>query len=99
MNAPPSTPAQEDSNLMTRKFPDSVDVAIVGSGPCGAAYARILSERCPSATIATFEVGPLPTIATSTEPGKVLVMGLLSSCPGGSASRSRGDVDPGARAG
>ncbi|MGY1802465.1 GMC oxidoreductase [Blastococcus sp. SYSU D00922] len=44
---------------MTRNFPDSVDVAIVGSGPCGAAYARILSERCPSATIATFEVGPL----------------------------------------
>ena len=44
---------------MTRTFPDSVDVAIVGSGPCGAAYARILSERAPAATIATFEVGPL----------------------------------------
>ncbi|HEY8306082.1 MAG TPA: GMC oxidoreductase [Lapillicoccus sp.] len=44
---------------MTRTFPDLVDVAIVGSGPCGAAYARILSERCPSATVATFEVGPL----------------------------------------
>ncbi|MGY1625016.1 GMC oxidoreductase [Geodermatophilus sp. SYSU D00965] len=44
---------------MTRTFPDRVDVAIVGSGPCGAAYARVLSERCPDATIATFEVGPL----------------------------------------
>jgi pyranose oxidase len=44
---------------MTRTFPDSVDVAIVGSGPCGAAYARILSEQCPTATVATFEVGPL----------------------------------------
>ncbi|WP_106403260.1 GMC oxidoreductase [Actinocorallia populi] len=44
---------------MTRTFPDTVDVAIVGSGPCGAAYARILSERCPDATVAAFEVGPL----------------------------------------
>jgi choline dehydrogenase-like flavoprotein len=44
---------------MSRTFPDRVDVAIVGSGPCGAAYARVLSEQCPGATIATFEVGPL----------------------------------------
>src|SRR3954451_13798761 len=44
---------------MTRTFPDSVDVAIVGSGPAGAAYARILSERAPQATVVTFEVGPL----------------------------------------
>src|SRR5215212_7938321 len=51
--------AQEDSTPMTRTFPGSVDVAIVGSGPCGAAYARILSERAPAATIVTFEVGPL----------------------------------------
>ena len=42
---------------MTR-FPDSVDVVIVGSGPNGAAYARILSEQAPTATIAMFEVGP-----------------------------------------
>ncbi|GAA1942875.1 GMC oxidoreductase [Microbacterium deminutum] len=41
-----------------RDYPDSVDVAIVGSGPTGAAYARILSERAPGATIAMFEVGP-----------------------------------------
>ncbi|MBW9109291.1 GMC oxidoreductase [Microbacterium ureisolvens] len=42
---------------MTR-YPDAVDVAIVGSGPTGAAYARILSEQAPGATIAMFEVGP-----------------------------------------
>jgi choline dehydrogenase-like flavoprotein len=40
------------------RLPESVDVAIVGSGPTGAAYARILSEQAPEATIAMFEVGP-----------------------------------------
>jgi choline dehydrogenase-like flavoprotein len=40
------------------RYPASVDVAIVGSGPTGAAYARILSETSPGATIAMFEVGP-----------------------------------------
>jgi choline dehydrogenase-like flavoprotein len=44
---------------MTRAFPSSVDVAIVGSGPTGAAYARILSEQAPGATIALFEAGPV----------------------------------------
>ncbi|MBN9201940.1 MAG: choline dehydrogenase [Microbacterium sp. SCN 70-18] len=43
---------------MTDRYPASVDVAIVGSGPTGAAYARILSEEAPAATIAMFEVGP-----------------------------------------
>jgi pyranose oxidase len=43
---------------MTRTFPPRVDVAIVGSGPTGAAYARILSEQVPGATIALFEAGP-----------------------------------------
>ena len=46
---------------MTRAFPPYVDVAIVGSGPTGAAYARILSERRPDATIALFEAGPVLT--------------------------------------
>ncbi|MFI6517594.1 GMC oxidoreductase [Spirillospora sp. NPDC050679] len=41
------------------RFPEHVDVAIVGSGPCGAAYARVLSEKAPTASIAMFEVGPL----------------------------------------
>src|SRR5206468_4149117 len=44
---------------MARDFPDAVDVAIVGSGPTGAAYARILSERSPGTRIAVFEAGPL----------------------------------------
>ncbi len=43
---------------MTGRYPEAVDVAIVGSGPTGAAYARILSEQAPQATIAMFEVGP-----------------------------------------
>lgn len=41
-----------------RGYPERVDVAIVGSGPAGATYARILSEQAPDATIAMFEVGP-----------------------------------------
>ena len=44
---------------MSRVLPDLVDVVIVGSGPTGAAYARILSELSPGASIATIEVGPL----------------------------------------
>jgi choline dehydrogenase-like flavoprotein len=43
---------------MTRIYPERVDVAIVGSGPNGAAYARILSEEAPDAVVAMFEVGP-----------------------------------------
>ncbi len=46
---------------MTDRYPKAVDVAIVGSGPAGAAYARILSERAPGASIALFEVGPTVT--------------------------------------
>ncbi|MGW2342442.1 GMC oxidoreductase [Streptomyces sp. NPDC001661] len=44
---------------MTARFPAYVDVAVVGSGPCGAAYVRILSERRPDLRLATLEVGPL----------------------------------------
>ncbi|MGX1162962.1 choline dehydrogenase-like flavoprotein [Arthrobacter sp. SLBN-100] len=40
------------------RYPTTVDVAIVGSGPTASAYARILSEEAPGATIAMFEVGP-----------------------------------------
>ncbi len=43
---------------MTREYPREVDVAIVGSGPAGSTYARILSEQAPDATIAMFEAGP-----------------------------------------
>lgn len=44
--------------MTAREYPSAVDVAIVGSGPTGAAYARILSEDAPGVTIAMFEVGP-----------------------------------------
>lgn len=44
--------------MSPRAFPGAVDVAIVGSGPTGSAYARILTELAPHATIAMFEVGP-----------------------------------------
>lgn len=47
--------------MSERSYPASVDVVIVGSGPAGATYARILSERAPGATIAMFEVGPTVT--------------------------------------
>ncbi|WP_425826832.1 GMC oxidoreductase [Streptomyces fractus] len=43
------------------RFPRDVDVAIVGSGPAGAAYARVLSELAPQLALAAFEVGPLIT--------------------------------------
>lgn len=44
--------------MSASRYPDFVDVAIVGSGPTASAYARILSEEAPGATIAMFEVGP-----------------------------------------
>ncbi|BBH69763.1 pyranose oxidase [Actinoplanes sp. OR16] len=40
-------------------IPTAVDVAIIGSGPAGATYARILSERAPGLRVALFEAGPL----------------------------------------
>ncbi|PPG92785.1 choline dehydrogenase [Rathayibacter sp. AY1F3] len=46
---------------MTSRYPEAVDVAIVGSGPTGAAYARILTETSPGTTIAMFELGPTVT--------------------------------------
>ncbi|WP_432543774.1 GMC oxidoreductase [Kineococcus sp. SYSU DK002] len=46
---------------MSGRYPDEVDVAVVGSGPTGAAYARVLSERAPHATVAMFEAGPVVT--------------------------------------
>ncbi|AXJ08760.1 GMC oxidoreductase [Arthrobacter sp. PM3] len=44
--------------MNTRRYPDAVDIAIVGSGPTASTYARILSEEAPGATIAMFEAGP-----------------------------------------
>jgi cation diffusion facilitator CzcD-associated flavoprotein CzcO len=39
-------------------LPAQADAAIVGSGPTGAAYARILSEESPSLRGAVFEARP-----------------------------------------
>lgn len=50
-----------NSGQPSRRYPAQVDVAIVGSGPAGAAYARILSELSPTVSIAMFEVGPTLT--------------------------------------
>ena len=36
----------------------TVDVLIIGSGPIGATFARVLSERAPGATILMVDVGP-----------------------------------------
>jgi len=44
--------------MTRREYPLEADVAIVGSGPTSAAYARILSELVPAARIAMFEAGP-----------------------------------------
>lgn len=44
---------------LPERIPKSVDVAIVGSGPAGATYARIISELQPNAQVAVFELGPL----------------------------------------
>lgn len=43
---------------MTR-IPPEADVVIVGSGPTGAAYARILSELAPTAQLVLLEAGPV----------------------------------------
>lgn len=41
------------------RLPNDADVVIVGSGPTGSAYARILSERAPGARVVMLEVGPV----------------------------------------
>ncbi|MFV2196849.1 GMC oxidoreductase [Nocardiopsis sp. LOL_012] len=43
---------------MSGRFPDRVDAVIVGSGPTGAAYARVLSEEAPGLRVALLEAGP-----------------------------------------
>src|SRR6478735_4902867 len=37
---------------------DDVDVVIIGSGPCGSAYARELHTLAPQARVLLVEVGP-----------------------------------------
>src|ERR1700754_5093891 len=38
-----------------------VDVLIVGSGPAGLAYARMISDKAPKATVLLIEAGPAIT--------------------------------------
>lgn len=45
---------------------DSVDLLVVGSGPAGSTYARVVGDALPSASILVVEAGP----ATSRVPGK-----------------------------
>ncbi|MFF0267014.1 GMC oxidoreductase [Kribbella sp. NPDC004536] len=73
------------------RLPGSVDVAIVGSGPNGAAYARILSEQAPGSRIAMFEVGP-----TVTEPPGAHVKNLVD--PAAQAAAERRSQGPSADA-
>jgi choline dehydrogenase-like flavoprotein len=75
---------------MARELPQSVDVAIVGSGPTGAAYARILSELRPDLTLATFEVGPQVT-----DPPGAHVKGIADETARAEAQhRSEGPTPP-----
>lgn len=76
--------------MMARSFPAAVDVAIVGSGPTGAAYARILSELRPDLTLATFEVGPVVS-----DPPGAHVKGIQDQAARSEAQhRSEGPVAP-----
>ena len=75
--------------MTARQYPDAVDVAIVGSGPTGSAYARILSEEAPGLTIAMFEVGP-----TVSEPAGAHVKNIVD--PEARAAAQRRSEGPGA---
>ncbi|WP_218220997.1 GMC oxidoreductase [Nesterenkonia sp. Act20] len=50
---------------MSGRYPEAVEVAIIGSGPTGATYARVLAENRPGTKVAMFEAGP----TVSTPPG------------------------------
>lgn len=43
------------------EFTDEAEVVIVGSGPTGATYARLVTEACPSARVLLVEAGPAVT--------------------------------------
>ena len=82
-----------------RSFPSSVDVAIVGSGPTGAAYARVLSELSPGTTLAVFEVAAaspgvrIPGAMTPTGCAYGFV-GMRSTSANGASEYSRASMRP-----
>jgi choline dehydrogenase-like flavoprotein len=88
-----------------RRYPAAVDVAIVGSGPTASAYARILSEEAPGATIAMFEVGPTVSsppgahVKNIQDPGRRSLAQRASEGPGAGAEtvNSPGAVKSGER--
>jgi choline dehydrogenase-like flavoprotein len=43
------------------KFNENVDVVIVGSGPAGATYARMITDERPQTTVLVVEAGPVVT--------------------------------------
>ncbi|WP_194421248.1 GMC oxidoreductase [Microbacterium abyssi] len=77
--------------MSSRSYPRNVDVVIVGSGPTGSAYARVLTERAPDATIAMFEVGP-----TVSDPAGAHVKNIDDADKRAAAQRA--SEGPGARA-
>ncbi|MFT4214267.1 MAG: choline dehydrogenase, partial [Microbacterium sp.] len=87
--------------MTTHAYPAAVDVAIVGSGPTGAAYARILSEQAPSLTIAMFEVGPTVSdpvgahVKNIVDPAARREAQIASQGPGAAAATAGGPGDIG----
>ncbi|WP_173921634.1 GMC oxidoreductase [Agromyces sp. Marseille-P2726] len=79
------------SSAVATRYPEVVDVAIVGSGPTGSAYARILSEEVPGVTMVMFEVGP-----TVSDPPGAHVKNIED--PDARAAAQRASEGPGAGA-
>jgi choline dehydrogenase-like flavoprotein len=53
-------------DVALKRTQSNVDVVIVGSGPAGSAYARIITDYAPRASVAVVEAGP----AITTPPGQ-----------------------------
>ncbi|GAA1964461.1 GMC family oxidoreductase [Nocardioides panacihumi] len=80
---------------MTRKIPTHVDVAIVGSGPSGATYARVLTELRPDLELATFEVGPVVSDPPGSHVKNIVDADERSAAQHASEGPSAGDISDG----
>jgi choline dehydrogenase-like flavoprotein len=74
--------------------PESVDVVIVGSGPAGSAYARVIGDALPHATILMVEVGPKVSDAIgehtmNMSPEDRVAAQMLAQGPDASVQRAR----------